>query len=162
MDNGRRSKGDVISPRGWIMRWTNPSLYLVGAVLTLGPLGLRVLTWPSGQKHDLDPNAVAEGKKLFLHEWQVNDPLCPNGDGLGPVFNADSCVACHRQGGVGGSGGLQHNVTTFTVRPRSGGRAREGVVHAQAVNASFQENLSQADSRLPPLTQPSLKQLVNP
>src|SRR5262245_53164237 len=160
MDNGRRSKGDVISPRGWVMRWTNPSLYLVGAVLTLGPLGLRVLTWPSGQKHDLDPNAVAEGKKLFLHEWQVNDPLCPNGDGLGPVFNANSCVACHRQGGVGGAGGLEHNVTTFNVEPnRPGQQPREGVLHANAINPKYQENLRHIAAELQPTVRPTLEDL---
>ena len=27
-----------------------------------------------------------------------------DGDGIGPVFNAKSCVACHFQGGVGGAG----------------------------------------------------------
>ena len=40
---------------------------------------------------------------MFEREWQPNDPLA-HGDGLGPVFNAKSCAACHFQGGVGGGG----------------------------------------------------------
>ena len=44
------------------------------------------------------------GLDLFTHEWQPNDPLCHGGDGLGPVYNQTSCVACHGQGGVGALG----------------------------------------------------------
>jgi hypothetical protein len=49
------------------------------------------------------PQAVAAGRELFNHEWVANDPLT-KGDGLGPVFNAKSCVDCHHQGGPGGGG----------------------------------------------------------
>src|SRR4029078_1754799 len=59
------------------------------------------------------PRAIAEmkaaGQRLFEHEWTKNDPLA-GGDGLGPVFNASSCVACHFQGGGGGGGPNQRNV----------------------------------------------------
>ena len=37
------------------------------------------------------------------------------GDGLGPVFNDRSCVACHRQGGVGGGGPLDKNVDMLSL-----------------------------------------------
>src|SRR6266852_6349895 len=113
------------------MKRTNLALYLVGALLTLGPVGLRVLSRPDPPQHSLDEVAVREGHKLFIHEWQPNDPLCPNGDGLGPVYNATSCVACHNQAGPGGAGGLEHNVTTFTVRT-AGQTPRQGVVHANS------------------------------
>src|SRR4029077_20858694 len=43
----------------------------------------------------------AAGAELFNHEWTPKDPLT-KGDGLGPVFNARSCVECHHQGGPGG------------------------------------------------------------
>jgi CxxC motif-containing protein (DUF1111 family) len=69
------------------------------------------------------------GEELFKRDWQRNDPLCPEGDGLGPVYNATSCVACHHQGGVGGSGGLKHNVTTFSLH-RCKQLVKEGVVHS--------------------------------
>ena len=41
------------------------------------------------------------GRELFTHRFTEHDPLT-GGDGLGPVFNASSCVECHNQGGVGG------------------------------------------------------------
>lgn len=42
-------------------------------------------------------------------------PMSENGDGLGPVFNHTSCVACHRAGGVGGAGDLRFNARTFSI-----------------------------------------------
>jgi CxxC motif-containing protein (DUF1111 family) len=53
---------------------------------------------------------IALGEELFLHTWRPDDPLSVDGNGLGPVFNAASCVACHSQGGVGGAGGNHLNV----------------------------------------------------
>ena len=44
------------------------------------------------------------GRELFLREWKPNDPRCHGGDGLGPLYNEASCVACHSQGGTGGRG----------------------------------------------------------
>lgn len=89
------------------------------------------------------PRASAEmkamGKLLFEHDWQPNDPLA-GGDGLGPVFNARSCVACHFQGGVGGGGSNQRNVRTFEVRPtRRDPEIHGGVIHTFAVDKSYQE-----------------------
>ena len=87
--------------------------YAVGAALLLTPIGLRVALRSEAASAALDLAAVSEGMVLFTHEWTANDPLCPTGDGLGPVFNATSCAQCHSQGGVGGSGGNDHNVTMF-------------------------------------------------
>lgn len=48
-----------------------------------------------------------QGKALFQHDMTVEE-------GLGPTFNARSCVACHFQGGVGGGeAGIANNVTHF-------------------------------------------------
>src|ERR1700758_4130295 len=89
---------------------------LVGAV-ALMPVGWRVLTWQHFRPRPVDAAMASAGNELFHHHWKANDPLSPGGDGLGPVFNANSCVACHSQGGSGGGGSLDNNVTTFTVRP---------------------------------------------
>src|SRR5438105_10612012 len=105
---------------GSAMKWLNPSVYLIGALLTLGPVSLRLATRSDPPQMTLDQHSIAEGKKLFVHEFTPNDALCPNGDGLGPVFNAKSCVACHHQGGVGGAGNETHNVTNFVRRDASG------------------------------------------
>ncbi len=74
--------------------------------------GLPIVWGPTARAAE-----IAEGRELFEHEWTPNDPLA-RGDGLGPVFNAKSCAACHFQGGLGGGGALEHNVLGFEVFPR--------------------------------------------
>ena len=64
------------------------------------------------------------------------------GDGLGPAFNASSCVECHNQGGVGGGGPAGSNVTVYALaKPQPQGLPQSGVVHAHAINSAFQETL---------------------
>ena len=132
--------------------------YLVLAVLVLAPLGVRLLTRASPPRHAQDDSMAQAGKELFEHEWKPHDPLSPGGDGLGPVFNASSCVACHHQGGPGGSGGLAHNVTVFSVGV--GTATRQGVVHARAVSPAFQETLALVHPDLPRIAQPALSMLL--
>ncbi len=56
------------------------------------------------------------GQELFEREWRFDDPISPaGGDGLGPMFNDRSCVACHDQGGPGGGGDNDHNVQLLTL-----------------------------------------------
>ncbi|WP_435009957.1 sigma-70 family RNA polymerase sigma factor [Tundrisphaera lichenicola] len=59
--------------------------------------------------------AGPSGRELFERTWSRNDPRSHGGDGLGPVFNGSSCVACHHLGGVGGAGGIARNVEIATV-----------------------------------------------
>lgn len=92
----------------------------------------------------LDSIVTAEmkesGHELFMRRWVANDPQA-HGDGLGPVFNATSCVACHFQGGVGGGGDVAHNVTAYEVHPTVRDRQlRKGLVHVFAVDKSFVES----------------------
>jgi CxxC motif-containing protein (DUF1111 family) len=58
---------------------------------------------------------VAEGRELFLREWTPGDPRSHHGDGLGPVYNDSSCVACHNSGGSGGGGPSGKNVDIVTA-----------------------------------------------
>lgn len=59
------------------------------------------------------------GGRLFSKQWQVQtqskktDP-----DGLGPLFNASSCLKCHHLGGPGGAGTNLSNVQLMSVLPR--------------------------------------------
>lgn len=90
------------------------------------------------------PRARAEvrlaGQALFEREWAPDDPVA-HGDGLGPVFNARSCVACHFQGGVGGGGGNDHNVMAFEAHPtRDRPVVEDGLIHKFAVADAFLEN----------------------
>ena len=61
--------------------------------------------------------AVAQGRAIFEREWQPGDSRTHGGDGLGPVFNDSSCVACHNLGGTGGAGSSGKNVDIITATP---------------------------------------------
>src|SRR5437660_1097497 len=142
------------------MKTSYPIGYYLVALLALAPMAIRALSRPKPPPQAVDAAMAQAGHTLFVHEWTPRDPLAGSGDGLGPVFNATSCVACHHQGGVGGGGGLTNNVTTFTVRPVNGvGKAREGVVHARATK--YPETLAQVHSSLPNISQPPLSMLVD-
>jgi mono/diheme cytochrome c family protein len=89
------------------------------------------------------------GRELFIHEWTASDPLA-HGDGLGPVFNARSCAACHFQGGVGGAGSRAQNILNFEVVPnRRDTQLVSGTIHGFAVNSSDRESLEQVRQRYP-------------
>jgi len=80
------------------------------------------------------------GLTLFEHEWKPGDPLA-NGDGLGPVFNERSCVACHFQGGVGGGGDTNENVVSFEIHPVPGRpQVLDGMIHRFALSKDCRES----------------------
>lgn len=71
-------------------------------------------------KDDAPPPSVDLGKELFTRDWSKHKSA--RGDGLGPMFNAVSCVECHEMGGVGGAGKIKHNVDLLSlVSPRPKG-----------------------------------------
>src|SRR4029079_15504702 len=39
--------------------------------------------------------SLRRGRECFERVWVKSDPRSHGGDGLGPVFNGSSCVACH-------------------------------------------------------------------
>lgn len=112
---------------------------------------VAALELPHDQKEQLQPLAEppksvsheiakSEGQQLFEHVWADHDPLAGKGDGLGPVFNARSCVECHFQGGCGGSGSNKHNVQVFEVLPdQAGGPMLGGVIHADGIGSQAME-----------------------
>jgi CxxC motif-containing protein (DUF1111 family) len=118
-----------------------------------------MLSWQRFKPANVDPAMAGAGSELFHHVWKADDSLSPDGDGLGPVFNERSCVACHNQGGSGGGGALDKNVTTFSRR-LPGQTPREGVVHAHAAKDVFQETLHDVHEDLPRII-PKLDQLVS-
>jgi hypothetical protein len=60
-------------------------------------------------------DAPSLGREFFARTWSPGDPRCHGGDGLGPVYNATSCVACHGLGGPGGAGPLGMNVQLISA-----------------------------------------------
>lgn len=71
--------------------------------------------------------AVREGERLFVKSF-TSGPTPTGGDGLGPLFNHVSCVACHRQGAIGGAGDIEFNVTLLSAQVAPGKRAPESKV----------------------------------
>jgi CxxC motif-containing protein (DUF1111 family) len=87
------------------------SVLLSGVVFAAAALVDAESPQPPAEK-----NSVRQGRDLFTHRWAPNDPQSAMGDGLGPVYNERSCVACHYQGGVGGGGPDDNNVDVLSVR----------------------------------------------
>ena len=143
------------------MKWCHLKWYAAAVVLLFGPVGLRMLSWERTRLQAVDREMAKSGEELFNHTWQIKDALSPDGDGLGPVFNARSCVACHNQGGPGGGGDVEHNVTTYVIQV--GGQKgdpveqREGVIHTHATEEQYRETLAHLDPVLPPISQVSLQ-----
>ncbi len=95
-------------------RWgvKGPRLAWLGAFVVLtGPMAAAA----SAPGDEAAPRVVAQGRELFTREWLPGDPGAHQGDGLGPMYNDTSCVACHNQGGVGGAGPSSKNVELVTA-----------------------------------------------
>lgn len=69
----------------------------------------------AGKTLAANPAAIQLGQQLFTQPFSPL-PLTPAGDGLGPLFNHVSCVACHHSGGVGGAGDHRFNARTFAIQ----------------------------------------------
>lgn len=92
---------------------THLGAVLIGLLATLStivPNHAEAGAGPDGAKKRLQ-----QGKELFTREWLPGDARSLAGNGLGPVFNARSCVACHRQGDIGGAGPRGANATIVSV-----------------------------------------------
>ncbi len=91
-----------------------------------------------GRTDAASPNSIQQGQVLFEQDWSPRDPVAGS-DGLGPLFNARSCVACHHQGGIGGGGDSRFNaqtvaIETMNIRP-TGHRRVDNDVLATVLNA---------------------------
>jgi CxxC motif-containing protein (DUF1111 family) len=102
------------------MRVTRSAVSLWSIVLV--PLGFCVALYQSlgvgGARADTGtskPDPVAAGYEIFNREWLPNDPRGHGGDGLGPVYNDSSCVACHNAGGSGGAGPVNKNIDILSA-----------------------------------------------
>ena len=81
----------------------------LGAVAVLGGMGLAAAAEAPAE----DP--IGRGSELFHREWVKGDGRSHGGDGLGPVFNDSSCVACHNAGASGGAGPASKNVDIISA-----------------------------------------------
>lgn len=108
----------------WIRRaGRNRSLNFSSAALSLATASLLMTGacgsfCTSGFAADKPPAHVPDaehGRRLFERVWKVGNSPTNDRDGLGPVFNERSCVACHDRGGVGGGGLNGKNVELIAV-----------------------------------------------
>ena len=67
----------------------------------------------------------ARARSLFSKEWLPDDPASRGGDGLGPIYNETSCVACHGLGAPGGGGPEGKNVVLITATPTARARLKD-------------------------------------
>jgi len=90
---------------------------VVIAVLAVGLLASNLGLGPAAEKETGSKNKdpLSEGKELFTREWLPGDRRSYAGDGLGPMYNARSCAACHHLGGIGGGGPNGTNVGIVSV-----------------------------------------------
>jgi CxxC motif-containing protein (DUF1111 family) len=144
------------------MKGSWSSLKLIVPLLLVLPVGYRATNWlfRTDPKLNFDAETSQAGRDLFLHEWTPGDSLASGGDGLGPVFNAASCVACHRQAATGGGGPVENNVTVFTRVSKSTHEANQGVVHIFATEDDFRETLQNVSARFPQTSRPPLADLL--
>src|SRR6266852_370438 len=100
-----------------------PTVRLNVGRLFLSSLVMLAVNLGAGAAAEKDREAVARGRELFTREWLPGDRRSHAGDGLGPLFNARSCAACHHLGGIGGAGPKHTNVTIVSafLEPRNGG-----------------------------------------
>lgn len=78
-------------------------------------LGSFCTTGHAADKRPAHVPDAEHGRRLFERVWQVGNSPTNDRDGLGPVFNERSCVACHDRGGVGGGGLNSKNVELIAV-----------------------------------------------
>ncbi len=134
--------------------------WIAGTVLGVGIMWFFAARFVDAWSRRPTEERLSLGRQIFEHEWQRDDPLAGEGDGLGPVFNEKSCVACHFQGGVGGGGTNRFNVLAYEAMP-AGDRTSPsgGVVHAFAIDEKFQESRDIISRRYP--IQPGGTKVVN-
>ncbi len=84
-------------------------MYVAGTVGAKEPEAQHQRPTPASQE------TLDVGRELFTRSWAPKDPRSHGGDGLGPVFNAQSCLDCHDQGGPGGAGRAERNIEIATA-----------------------------------------------
>ena len=108
-----------------------------------GRPGDRAAAWPGPMirgRRSRTPWRV--GYEIFNREWLPDDPRSHGGDGLGPVYNDSSCVACHNSGGSGGAGPVSKNIDILN--------ASRGIVAKRARQMVPERTVDKAQSPVKP------------
>ena len=80
------------------------------------------------------------GHELFTRDWSQPDVKpAEGGDGLGPMFNDVSCVACHQLGGIGGAGAAEKNVQLLHLTGAHGSPLKSTLRVTDRINKARQK-----------------------
>jgi CxxC motif-containing protein (DUF1111 family) len=101
-----------VLPGGFLM---SPIRMSRGCTSLLATVALAGLFPGVALASESDQDRLAQGRELFMREWVPGDSRSHGGDGLGPLYNETSCVACHSLGGPGGAGSMSKNVDIVTL-----------------------------------------------
>jgi CxxC motif-containing protein (DUF1111 family) len=82
-------------------------------------VGVSAIGYASAADDQPSREVDLRGAELFAREWLPTTPGVPGPDGLGPVYNETSCIACHHQGGPGGAGPTSTNVEILSTSTRA-------------------------------------------
>jgi CxxC motif-containing protein (DUF1111 family) len=110
--------GATVKPNSTLWRSGRKKMARTGLILAVVLAPVFVLGAADDGSSDPETAQATErlGEELFHREWVAGDARSPRGDGLGPVYNDTSCVACHNLGGAGGAGPASKNVIILTAR----------------------------------------------
>src|SRR5713226_610785 len=75
-----RCDASAIWRRVHLMKRPHPAWLLTIFVLALLPAGFRMLTWRIPRHAEVDSDMARAGHILFVHNWEVRDPLANGGD----------------------------------------------------------------------------------
>lgn len=77
---------------------------VVSRAVAIAGLGVVAVAFAAAGDEPPNKEVLMRGAELFARDWEPGDAKGTGGDGLGPLYNETSCVACHFQGGTGGAG----------------------------------------------------------
>ncbi|EMI18090.1 secreted protein containing DUF1111 [Rhodopirellula maiorica SM1] len=113
---------------------------MLSSILMMATVGLL-------NSQAVHPDSVTEGRVLFEQDWASRNPITGN-DGLGPLFNSTSCVRCHFQSGVGGSGDASVNALTLGIERIQSKTAFLNTVELSIAVQSFHPGFIQSDGTI--------------
>ncbi|MFZ4723706.1 MAG: di-heme oxidoredictase family protein [Phycisphaerales bacterium] len=108
MSRWRATRLAMVAVAGWLLAWSDVQpladtsrLALLGGPATVHEAGPNAFGLPMPGLAATDRRAFSVGNALFRDNWVVAPASAEGRDGLGPVFNASSCSACHPEDGRG-------------------------------------------------------------
>jgi CxxC motif-containing protein (DUF1111 family) len=127
---------------------------MVGAWLSLAAVGVSFAVASLQGAETSSKSGMAQrerielGRDAFVMNFARPSSLAGDGElgkrgnGLGPLLNDTSCVNCHKQGGVGGAGGIDSNVLMVGIvtRPKPGAPVDALLKDAQRVHPGFTDD----------------------